>query len=177
LFEGLQSLLGGQGGASGQGGQEQRRDYQDFVGRYEQGAPWEGISDREASQRYDQVASRLSPQEYQESAQEAFARLTPQQRQQFGQYLQQQARQQGVDVPDLNRDGIDDRMQDPAYLAQVTGRLQQQQPGLVGQLLGAGGGAGAGGGGVGQVLANPLAKAALAGIAAIAVKRMMDGNR
>ena len=177
LFEGLQSLLGGQGGASGQDRQEQqeqRRDYQDFVGRYEQGAPWEGISDREASQRYDQVASRLSPQEYQESAKEAFARLSPQQRQQFGQYLQQQARQQGVDVPDLNRDGIDDRLQDPAYLAQVTGRLQQQQPGLVGQLLGAGGGAG---GGVGQVLANPLAKAALAGIAAMAVKRMMNGNR
>ena len=174
LFEGLQSLLGG--GQAGQGGpppQQQRREYEDFVGRYDQGAPWDGISDQEAAQRYQEVAPRLSPQEYQESAQEAFARLSPQERQQLGRYLQQQARQQGVDVPDLNRDGIDDRLQDSAYLAHAAGQMQQQQPGLLGQLLGGGGGGGSGGG-VGEVLANPLAKAALAGIAAVAVKRMMD---
>jgi hypothetical protein len=88
---------------------------------------------------------------------------------------QQQARQQGVDVPDLNRDGVDDRLQDPASLAQVTGQLHQQQPGLIGQLLGSGGVPGAGGSGVGQVLASPLAKAALAGIAAVAVKRTLSG--
>ena len=174
LFEGLQSLLGG--GPGGQQ-QQQRQDYQDFVGRYDQGAPWDGISDQEAAQRYQEVAPRLSPQEYQESAQEAFARLSPQERQQLGRYLQQQARQQGVDVPDLNRDGIDDRLQDSAYLAHAAGQMQQQQPGLLGQLLGGGAGGSAGGaGGVGEVLASPLAKAALAGIAAVAVKRMM-GNR
>ena len=133
LFEGLQGLLGG-GGGRGQGDQQQRRDYQDFVGRYEQGAPWDGISDQEAAQRYQQVAPRLSPQEYQESAQEAFARLSPQERLQLGQHLRQRARQQGVDVPDLNRDGIDDRLQDPAYLAQATGQLHQQQPGILGDL-------------------------------------------
>lgn len=173
LFEGLQSLLGGaQGGQQ----QQQRQDYQDFVRRYDQGSPWSGVSDQEAMQRYQQVAPRLSPQEYQESAQEAFARLSPQERLQLGQYLQQQARQQGVNVPDLNGDGIDDRLQDPAYLAQATGRMQQQQPGLLGQLLGGAAGGGGGAGGVGQVMANPLARAALAGIAAVAVKRMM-GNR
>jgi hypothetical protein len=52
----------------------------------------------------------------------------------------------------------------------------QQQPGLLGQLLGAGTGGGSAAGGVGQVLANPLAKAALAGIAAVAVTRMMNGR-
>jgi hypothetical protein len=174
VFEGLQSLLGG--GPGGQ--QQQRQDYQDFVRRYDEGPPWAGVSDQEAAQRYQQVAPRLSPQEYEESAQEAFARLSPQQRQQLGRYLQQQARQQGVEVPDLNRDGIDDRLQDPAYLAHAAGQMQQQQPGLLGQLLGgapAGGSGSAGGsGGVGEVLASPLAKAALAGIAAVAVKRMMD---
>jgi hypothetical protein len=175
LFEGLQGLLGGsQGGAQ----QQQRQDYQDFVRRYDEGPPWAGVSDQEAAQRYQQVAPRLSPQEYEESAQEAFARLSPQQRQQLGRYLQQQARQQGVEVPDLNRDGIDDRLQDPAYLAHAAGQMQQQQPGLLGQLLGggAGGGGGSAGGGVGEVLASPLAKAALAGIAAVAVKRMMGGR-
>lgn len=169
LFE---RLLGGQQG--GPPPQQQRQEFQDFVGRYEQGAPWTGISDQEAVQRYQQVAPHLSPQEYQESAQEAFARLSPQERQQFGQYLRQQAQQQQVDIPDLNRDEIDDRLQDPRYLAQVTGRMHQQQPGLLGQLLG-GGGSG-GGGGAADVLGNPLAKAALAGIAALAAKRMMSGR-
>ena len=153
------------------GGGEQRQQYQDFTQRYDQGAPWDGISHQEAMERYQQVAPNLPPDMYQESAQEAFSRLTPQQRMQFGQYLQQQARQQNVQVADFNRDGVDDRFQDPGYLAQVTGRMDQQQPGLLGQLLGGGGGAG------GQsMLENPIAKAALAGIAAVAVKKMMGGR-
>ena len=107
---------------------------------------------------------------YQESAQEAFSRLTPQQRLQLGQHLQQQTRQQGLNVPDFNRDGIEDRLQDPAYLARATGQLQQQQPGILGDLLGGGGGGGQG------MLQSPVAKAALAGIAAVAVKKMMSGR-
>ena len=109
---------------------------------------------------------------YQESAQEAFSRLTPQQRLQLGQHLQQQTRQQGYNIPDLNRDGIDDRLQDPAYLARATGQLQQQQPGILGDLLGGGGSSGGGQG----MLQSPVAKAALAGIAAVAVKKMMSGR-
>ena len=77
--------------------------------------------------------------------------------------------QQQIDVPHLNRGGIDDRLQDPPSLAQATGRLYQQEPGLLGQLLG-------GGGGGTDVLSHPLAKAALAGIAAMAAKRMMSGR-
>ena len=108
---------------------------------------------------------------YQESAQEAFSRLSPQQRLQLGQHLQQQTRQQGYNVPDLNQDGIDDRLQDPAYLAQATGQLHQQQPGILGDLLGGG----SGGGGQ-SMLQSPIAKAALAGIAAMAVKKVMSGR-
>ena len=152
------------------GGGQRREEYQDFVNRYDTGAPWDGISDQEARSRYQQVAPQLSPEMYQESAQEAFSRLTPQQRLQLGQHLQQQTRQQGYNIPDLNRDGIDDRLQDPAYLAQATGQLQQQQPGILGDLLGGGGGGGQG------MLQNPVAKAALAGIAAVAVKKMMSGR-
>ncbi len=152
------------------GGGQRREEYQDFVNRYDTGAPWDGISDQEAYSRYQQVAPQLPPQMYQESAQEAFSRLTPQQRLQLGQHLQQQTRQQGYNIPDLNRDGIDDRLQDPAYLAQATGQLQQQQPGILGDLLGGGGGGGQG------MLQSPVAKAALAGIAAVAVKKMMSGR-
>ncbi len=65
----LQGLLGG--GA-------QRQEYEDFTQRYEQGAPWDGISDQEAYERYQTVAGRIPPDVYQESAAEAFSRLSPQ---------------------------------------------------------------------------------------------------
>ncbi len=171
----LESLFGGRGG----GAQQQQQEFQDFANRYEQGPPWAGISAQEAMSRYQQVAPQLPPDVYQQSAQQAFERLSPQQRLQLGQHLQQRARQQNLNVPDLNQDGIDDRLQDAGYLAQVTGRLHQQQPGILGQLLGGalgagmGGGMGSGMGGQGM-LDNPIAKAALAGIAAMAVKKMMS---
>ena len=158
----LEQLMGG-------GKQQQRQDWDDFVGRYDQGPPWAGISDREALSRYQQVAPQLPPDVYEQSAQEAFARMSPQERAQFVQYLRQRAQQQNFNFPDLNQDGIDDRVQqDPRELARITTRMRQQQPGGLGALLGGGGG------GMGDMLGNPLAKAALAGVAAIAVKKMMD---
>ena len=171
------------------GGGQQRQQFQDFANRYQQGAPFDGISEQEALQNYRQVAPHLTPQQWQESAQESFARLSPQQRMELGRYLQQGAQQQGYSFPDMNQDGIDDRTQDPRYLAQMAGQMRQQQPGLFSQLLGSamgGGGMGSGsglmgggsgaGGNVGQLLNNPIAKAALAGIAATAVQRMMSGR-
>ena len=95
-----------------------------------------GDLDEEAISRYEQVASNLPPDVYQQSAQEVFAQLTPEQRVQLGQALIQSARQQGQSFPDVNRDGIDDRMQDPGYLAQTATQVQQEQPGLLSQLLG-----------------------------------------
>ena len=45
---------------------------------------------------------------------------------QLGQALVQSARQQGQSFPDVNQDGIDDRMQDPDYLAQTATQVQQE---------------------------------------------------
>lgn len=159
----LQNVLGG--------GQESEHGYGDFVNRYEQGPPHEGYSDEEVSRRYQQVSRQIPSDVYQESAQEAFGRMAPQERMQFGQSLRQQARQQNFNFPDQDQDGQDDRFQDPNYLAQVTGRMHQQQPDLLGQLMG-----GAGGLMGGRGMGNPLAKAAMAGIAAMAVKKMMSGG-
>ena len=168
------------------GGAQQQQDYRDFTNRYDQGAPWDGISDQEALSRYQQVSQHLSPREYEQSAEAAYAQLSPQQRMQMGQYLAQQGRRAGVDFPDINQDGIDDRYQDPRMLAQMTSRMHQQQPGLVSQVLGGALGGGMGGGmgmgsgmgagstGGGGMLDSPLAKAALAGVAAMAVKQMIN---
>ncbi len=163
----LQNIFGG--------GQESERDYRDFVNRYEQGSPHEGYSDEEVFNRYQQVSRQLPPDVYHESAQEAFSRMSPQERMQFGQYLQQQTRQQNYNFPDLDGDGQDDRYQDPNYLARATGQMHQQQPDLLGQLLGGVTGGFTGGqGGGGNIFSNPLAKGAMAGIAALAAKKMMD---
>ena len=146
------------------------QDHQDFLGRYQQ-APHD-IPEQEAVERYQQVAPHLPPDVYRESAQEVFARMSPQERMQVGQYMAQRARQQGHSFPDLNEDGIDDRLQDPAHLAQVTGRMHQQQPGLLGQLLGGGGGLGGG-----ATASNRLPKMVLGGIAALGLSRLMGGGQ
>ena len=152
------------------GGSKQRSDWGDFVGRFDKGRPYEGISDQEALDRYQQVAPQLSPEAYERSAEETFARMSPQERAEFTRYMRQRAQQENLDFPDLNQDGIDDRMQqDPGALARMTTRVNQQQPGGLGALLGGGGS-----GGLGEILSNPLAKAALAGVAAMAVKKMMN---
>ena len=149
------------------GGGQQRQEYEDFVNRYDQGPPWAGISDQEAVSRYEQVATQLPPDAYQQSAEAAFSRMSPQERAQLMQMMRQRAQQQGMDFPDLNQDGIDDRVQqDPRYMAQVTTRMREQEPGGLGALLG-------GGGGMGSMMSNPLAKAAMAGVAAMAVKQFM----
>jgi hypothetical protein len=159
-----------------------RRDYQDFVERFRQGP--RAVSEEEAASRYEQVAPNLPPDVYQRSAQEVFAQLTPEQRMQLGQALVQSARQQGQSFPDVNEDGVDDRLQDPDYLAQTAARVQEKQPGLLSQLLGGdrpapSGGVPAGsvpsGGGMGGMLGSPMAKGILGGIAGAGLMNMLTG--
>ncbi len=159
-----------------------------------EGAPYDRISDEEAMSRYAEVAPNLSDDEYHESAREAFSRMDPEERAQFGQQLREQADQQGYgDFIDRDHDGQDDRFQDPDYLGQVTSRMHREQPDMLGSLLGGmmgGGGAGLlggmmGGGGTSGghgasggsgMMGNPIAKAALSGIAAMAAKKVMGGR-
>jgi len=148
---GLMDLLGG----TDRGGLE------DFANRFDRGSPWDGFDDDEAAQRHRQVAEHLSPQEYEESARDVFAKLSPQERRQAGRMLSERARQQGIDF-DRDDDGTDDRYEDPGLLGSLLGGMQGRSPGGLGQLLG---GAGGGGGG--------LQKVVLGGIAAMATKRFL----
>ena len=173
---------------------------QDFINRYQQGPPHEGYSDQEVTQQYQQVVPQLSRQQYQQAAQQSFQNMSPDQRQQFGQMLQQQAQQQGYATPQMQQPGM---YQDPNTLAQMTTQVHQQNPGLLGGLLG--GGQQRGGGQTWETLDpqtrdlfvhqwgperapaewakenadanNPLhsgvARAAMAGIAAVALKNAL----
>jgi hypothetical protein len=157
------------------GGGQQQQESQDFIQRYQQGPPAQGYSDQEVLNRYQQVASQVPPDVYQQSAEQAFARMSPQERQEFAAWMQQRAQQQNVQIPDLNGDGVDDRLQqDPHALAQATTQVQQQQPGFLGQLFGGGGGGNAQGS---MPQMNTAQKAALAGIAALALKTVIDNRR
>jgi len=162
-----------------------RQRYEDFVNRYRQGP--QGISEQEAATHYQQVAPQLPPADYLRAAQEAFARMSPQERAEFGRYMAQEAQRQGHDFIDLNQDGIDDRLQDPDYLARTTAQVHEQEPGLLAQLFGGTGhgggggghtgGGGPAGGGAGGMLNSPLAKGVLGGIAAYGLSRMLGGHK
>jgi len=158
------------------GGGEQQREYQGFVDGYDSGHPAEGYDEQEVMQRHEAVAAQLSPDEYQQAAQQSFDRLSPDERAQFGQHLQEEAQQQGYNDPDLAH-AAHEQFQDSGFLAQAAAKMQGQQPGMLGQLL-SGGGGGLGGmlgssSGSGM-MGNPMAKAALAGITAFAAKTMMN---
>lgn len=181
------------------GGRKGRKDARDFIKRYEEGDPTEGYTEAEAAERFQQVAGRADPDQLETAATQAFAKLTPDQRLQFGHWLEGQAGGTSA-IRALGGSGGDQQLQDPGGLAQVFGRLIKENPQLLTTILGAvlGGGlsgigdsarggttgsrssapGGTGGsGGMGSILSNPAIRAALAGIAAMALKQMMSRRK
>ena len=174
----------------GDDNQAKRTQAEDFVNRYDDGPPTDGFSDDEAIERYDEVAGELSPEEYQQFATEAFERMSPQQRQEFGQMLMRHGNENGV--PMNADDPFDNQYDDPRQLARLASQFQQQPIGLTG-LFGMGGGGpggglggmlgGFGGGqqygsfrrpsGVAGMMSNPIARAAIGGIAAMAFRQLL----
>ena len=176
------------------GGGNRQQEYGEFVQRYQQGPPHEGFSDEEAGQRYSEVAGEVDAQTYQDSARDAFTNLGPDERNAFAGQLHEYAQGQGVDT------GWDGQSTDPDSLAAMTSNVHQQNPDLLGSLLGGGAGAGGlggllggGGGALGGMLGgagqqglggvlgggaggNPVMKAVIGGIAAMAAQRMMGGR-
>src|SRR5215210_40282 len=63
----------------------------DFVQRYETGLPHEGYSDEEAIHNYRQVASRLSPQQYEEAAGATFGRMSKEERRELRREMKQRS--------------------------------------------------------------------------------------
>jgi hypothetical protein len=94
-----------------------REQIEDFVQRYDQGKPADGISDQEAKQQHDQVAAQLDDSEYEQSAKESFEKLDPQERREAGQQL-------GAGETD-----------DPGELAKATTKVRKEQPDLLNDLM------------------------------------------
>jgi hypothetical protein len=177
----VDQLLGGLfGGQDDEDEPVRRQRATDFIDRYERGRPYDGIGDGEVIQNYQTVAGRLSPQEYEEAAAEAFGRLSREERRELRRRLRQQ---RGAEM----RDDDDD---DPRTMARELSQVRQQGSddplgglfgggglgGMLGGMMGGGGSSTQGSSASGDLLGGPLGKAVLGGVAAFAMKKMMGGR-
>src|SRR5258706_6337236 len=153
------------------GGGQRQKEYRDFVDRYEQGDPSEGYSDQEVLKRYGDVSHAVPPDQYAQAAIEALGKLSPEERAAFVKMLQQRAAARGVALPgqvapepkELG-EVLTDLHGKPGQLRDilVSGAQPQEQAQPSNPII--------------DILASPQAKAVLAGIAAMVVKRVMQGS-
>jgi hypothetical protein len=155
------------------GNQQIQKQYKDFVKRYEQGDPSEGYSDQEVLKRYSEVSHAVPPDQYAQAAQEALSKLSPEDRAEFLKMLRERAAERGVKLPGKVAS-------DPKDLGTVLTDLHVK-PGQLREILGPGDGQSQeqapGSNPITDMLSSPMAKAVLAGIAAMVVKRMMGPSQ
>ena len=153
------------------GGQSQK-EYKDFVDRYEQGHPSQGYSDQEVLKRYGEVSHAVQADQYARAAQEALSALSPEERAAFVKMLQERAAARGVTLPGRVAP-------EPKELGQVLTDLHKK-PGQLRDVLGAPAQPqeqASGSSPIADILTSPMAKAVLAGIAAMVVKNVMGPSR
>ena len=155
------------------GGGQRQKEYRDFVDRYEQGHPSEGYSDQEVLKRYGEVAHAVAPDHYAQAAEEALSKLSPAERAALVKMLQDQAAARGVTLPPKVAP-------EPKELGQVLTDLHGK-PGQLRDMLGGGAAQpqdqAPGSSPIIDMLKSPMAKAVLAGIAAMVVKRVMTPSQ
>src|SRR5499426_4031085 len=151
------------------GGGQRQKEYRDFVNRYEQGHPSEGYSDQEVLKRYADVSHAVPPNQYTQAAIEALGKLSPEERAAFVKMLQERAAALGVTLPRQVAP-------EPKELGQVLTDLHKK-PGQLRDMLGGDAAQpqaqASGSSPITDILTSPMAKAVLAGIAAMVVKRVM----
>ena len=115
-------------------------------------ADYSGIDPNEAAGHVQQFMQNAPPEMQQQTYQQYFQQMPMDQRQQFTQQMPPQYQQQ----MDPNN---------PQMMAQGFQQMGQQQPDMLHQVLGPGG-----------MLGNPMAKMAVAGLAAVAAKNILGGG-
>jgi len=123
--------------------------YQQYAQAYDSGN-YEQIDPNQAYGHVQQFMQNAPPETQQQVYQQYFQQMPAEQRQQFAQQMPQQY------AMDPNN---------PQMMAQGFHQAAQQQPDILHQILGPGG-----------ALSNPLAKVAVAGLAAVAAKHLLSGQ-
>ena len=152
-------------------GGHRQQEYKDFIERYEQGDPSQGYSDQEVLKRYGEVSHAVQPDQYAQAAQEALSKLSPEERAAFVKLLQQRAAARGLTLPGPVAT-------EPKDLGQVLTDLHKK-PGQLRDMLGAPAQPQAqapGSSPITDILTSPMAKAVLAGIAAMVVNTASRAN-
>jgi len=168
----VDQLLGGLFGAQDDDDEPTRqRRARDYVDRYERGA-YDQIGDDEVLHNYRTATSQLSPDQYHTAASDALRQMSPEQRRELRRELKRRSRDR--------YDARDDSPEEVARAMQQADQEDQGGGGLAG-LFGMGGSQDSTGqsqgGGIGGVLDNPVAKVAMAGVAAMVAKKLTDPNR
>jgi hypothetical protein len=147
---------------------QSQKEYSDFVNRYEEGQPSQGYSDQEVLKRYGEVSHAVPAEDYARAAQEALSKLSPEERAAFVKMLQDRAAARGVTLPRQVAP-------EPKDLGQVLTDLHKK-PGQLRDMLGGAANPreqASGSSPITDMLSSPMAKAVLAGIAAMVVKNVM----
>ncbi|HMQ29363.1 MAG TPA: hypothetical protein PKD53_01495 [Chloroflexaceae bacterium] len=158
----------------GDGGRQD--DYDDFVRRFESSP--EEISDEEASRRYREMLHNAPPELVEEANEHALTHLNTDQRRALARRFRE-----ANDDPGTSFHGFSFRDEDEAAQPRNLGRMMkqadEQDQGLLEQILGVGQSRSMGGGqggDPGSLLSTPLGKAALAAGAAFLANRFLSGR-
>ena len=136
-------------------------NYEQRAQRYQTGyssGQYDDLDQQDVLDRYQRTVQHAPPDVVEQAHLEAFRRLPPQERQRILDQFQQVSNDPSQ--PFTYGGPMD---ASPEALARMAGQARQQQPDLLGSL--------------GNVLSNPMAKMAMAGVAAYAAQRMMGGGR
>jgi hypothetical protein len=139
--------------------QQYQQGYQNGQGQYAD------VDPNDVYDRYQRTMQHAPPEVVQQAHEEAFGRLPLDQRQQIVDQFRQAHNDpnQPFQYPHMSGGPQD---YDPRQMGGMMRQAQRQQPDLLQGMLGQGG-----------ALSNPLAKMAMAGVAAIAAQRLMGGQQ
>ncbi len=155
----LKNIFGGSPDNYEQRAQQYQQGYQSGQGQYA------NLDPQEVASTYQRTVQYAPPEVVQQAHEQVFSQLPPEAQQQIVNQFQRAHNDpnQAFQYPGFNNGG--QQAYSPAQMGGMVRQAQQQQPDLLQQVLGPGG-----------ALSNPVAKMAMAGVAAMAAQRLM-GNQ
>jgi hypothetical protein len=145
-------------------------DYERRARQYHEGyqggqGQYADMDPQEVSDRYQRTVQHAPPEVVQQAHEEAFGRLPLDQRRQLAEQFRRahDDPSQPFQYPQMSGGQGD---YEPAQLGGMVRQAQRQQPDLLQGMLGQGG-----------ALGNPMAKMAMAGVAAIAAQKLLGGQQ
>ena len=138
--------------------------YQQYSNAWDQGT-YSQIPEQEARQNYQQFVQNAPPQMVQQVHEQYYEQMPLQQRGGLMQGLLGALTQQGYNPQQAGLSNYDPYSMSPRDAGRLTSYAQQQNPGILHQILGPGG-----------PLGSTGAKVAVAGIAALAAKQILGGG-